>query len=28
MDWRRVADLLEHQPALRSRMAALNREAG
>jgi spore coat polysaccharide biosynthesis protein SpsF len=25
MDWRRIADLLDHQPALRSRMAALNR---
>jgi spore coat polysaccharide biosynthesis protein SpsF len=25
-DWRRIADLLNHQPALRSRMAALNRE--
>jgi spore coat polysaccharide biosynthesis protein SpsF len=24
-DWRRVADLLDHQPALRKRMAALNR---
>lgn len=25
-DWRRIANLLDHQPALRSRMAALNRE--
>ena len=24
-DWQRIADLLDHQPALRSRMAALNR---
>ncbi len=26
MDWRRIANLLDHQPALRSRMAALNRD--
>lgn len=26
LDWRRIADLLDHQPALRSRMAVLNRE--
>lgn len=26
-DWRRVADLLDHQPALRKRMALLNRAA-
>jgi len=26
LDWQRIADLLDHQPALRSRMAALNRE--
>jgi len=25
LDWRRIVDLLDHQPALRSRMAALNR---
>lgn len=25
LDWRRIADLLDHQPALRKRMAALNR---
>jgi spore coat polysaccharide biosynthesis protein SpsF len=25
LDWQRIADLLDHQPALRSRMAALNR---
>ena len=25
IDWRRIAELLDHQPALRSRMAALNR---
>jgi len=25
MDWQRIADLLDHQPALRKRMAALNR---
>jgi len=25
MDWQRIADLLDHQPALRHRMAALNR---
>jgi len=25
MEWQRIADLLDHQPALRSRMAALNR---
>jgi len=25
LDWRRIASLLNHQPALRSRMAALNR---
>ncbi len=25
-DWRRVADLLDHQPALRKRMAVLNRD--
>jgi spore coat polysaccharide biosynthesis protein SpsF (cytidylyltransferase family) len=25
LDWRRIARLLDHQPALRSRMAALNR---
>jgi spore coat polysaccharide biosynthesis protein SpsF len=24
-DWQRIADLLDHQPALRRRMAALNR---
>ncbi|HBO43872.1 MAG TPA: hypothetical protein DD670_08070 [Planctomycetaceae bacterium] len=27
LDWRRIANLLDHQPALRSRMAALNRES-
>jgi spore coat polysaccharide biosynthesis protein SpsF len=26
MEWRRIADLLDHHPALRNRMAALNRE--
>jgi spore coat polysaccharide biosynthesis protein SpsF len=26
LDWRRIARLLDHQPALRSRMAVLNRE--
>jgi len=26
LDWQRIASLLDHQPALRSRMAALNRE--
>lgn len=26
LDWQRIADLLDHQPALRDRMAALNRE--
>jgi spore coat polysaccharide biosynthesis protein SpsF len=26
LDWQRIARLLDHQPALRSRMAALNRE--
>jgi spore coat polysaccharide biosynthesis protein SpsF len=26
LDWQRIAALLDHQPALRSRMAALNRE--
>jgi len=26
VDWRRIAKLLDHQPALRQRMAALNRE--
>ena len=26
VDWRRIAELLDHQPALRRRMAALNRE--
>lgn len=25
LDWQRIADLLDHQPALRTRMAALNR---
>jgi spore coat polysaccharide biosynthesis protein SpsF (cytidylyltransferase family) len=25
LDWQRIARLLDHQPALRSRMAALNR---
>ena len=25
LDWQRIASLLDHQPALRSRMAALNR---
>jgi spore coat polysaccharide biosynthesis protein SpsF len=25
LDWQRIADLLDHQPALRKRMAALNR---
>jgi spore coat polysaccharide biosynthesis protein SpsF len=25
LDWQRIADLLDHQPALRERMAALNR---
>jgi spore coat polysaccharide biosynthesis protein SpsF len=25
LDWQRIAELLDHQPALRSRMAALNR---
>jgi spore coat polysaccharide biosynthesis protein SpsF len=25
LDWRRIADLLDHQPALRQRMAVLNR---
>jgi len=28
MEWQRIADLLDHQPALRSRMAALNRGQG
>ena len=28
LDWRRIADLLDHQPALRQRMAALNRTHG
>ena len=28
LDWQRIADLLDHQPALRSRMAALNRVHG
>ena len=27
MDWRRIANLLDQHPALRSRMAALNRDA-
>ena len=27
LDWQRIARLLSHQPALRSRMAALNRAA-
>ena len=27
LDWQRIAKLLDHQPALRSRMAALNRES-
>jgi hypothetical protein len=26
MDWRRISHLLDQQPALRSRMAALNRD--
>jgi len=26
LDWQRIADLLDHQPALRERMAVLNRE--
>jgi len=26
LDWQRIADLLDHQPALRKRMAALNRD--
>jgi spore coat polysaccharide biosynthesis protein SpsF len=26
LDWRRIAELLDHQPAMRRRMAALNRE--
>jgi spore coat polysaccharide biosynthesis protein SpsF len=26
VDWQRIADLLDHQPAMRSRMAALNRQ--
>jgi spore coat polysaccharide biosynthesis protein SpsF len=26
LDWQRIANLLDHQPALRSRMAALNRQ--
>ena len=26
LDWQRIAELLNHQPALRRRMAALNRE--
>jgi spore coat polysaccharide biosynthesis protein SpsF len=26
LDWRRIANLLDHQPALRRRMAAINRE--
>ena len=26
VDWRRIVELLDHQPALRRRMAALNRE--
>ena len=26
VDWQRIANLLDHQPAMRSRMAALNRE--
>lgn len=26
VDWRRIAELLDHQPAMRRRMAALNRE--
>jgi len=28
LDWQRIADLLDHQPALRKRMAALNRTCG
>jgi spore coat polysaccharide biosynthesis protein SpsF len=28
LDWQRIADLLDHQPNLRRRMAALNRESG
>jgi spore coat polysaccharide biosynthesis protein SpsF len=28
MEWQRIADLLDHQPALRRRMAALNRTHG
>ena len=26
LDWQRVASMLDHQPALRNRMAALNRD--
>ncbi len=28
LDWQRIADLLDHQPALRERMAVLNRTCG
>ena len=28
LNWQRIADLLNHQPALRRRMAALNRSHG